>query len=41
MLCTKALHRNAQLYCSTSIDGNKLVVGQLDKIAVLFCNGGS
>ena len=36
MLCTKALHRNTQLYCSASVNGNKLVVGQLDNIAVLF-----
>ena len=41
MLCTKALHRNAQLHCSTSVDGNKLVVGQLDNVAVLFCNNSS
>ena len=41
MLCTKALHRNTQLYCSASVNRNKLVVGQLDNIAVLFCNDGS
>ena len=41
MLCTKALHRNTQLYCSASVNGNKLIVGQLDNVAVLFCNDGS